>query len=462
MSRIIAIRHRQKRTADGQARPTQILIQSESGKKTRYELDNDDDELDFAHRIYPVSWRPLVDGEDISGYADRHIRWRKLKPGEKAEDFDSKYVRGGDKGFIVAERVPVDFDGLRPDDKVLSILGGSGDLFMAKLTREGVKIGADIFGIRPITLSSMREGRDKSEDLKNLIQIFISFPEEFHCLGPRREELVLVAEAFKARQNAQEQRKACGLRLYQRAKTKIYLSDYVGSLRDYYFSLQATDAIFFAQVAEEEARDKDLKKAVERLDLWNEIFKGVKGVGPTIAGGLVACIGDINRFRARPDFSGASTREERRAAKRRAEKKSVDRIVKFLGVHVRQGGQYVDVPPEKSFPRLQEGGIDYNTAGRQVLYQLADQFNRQKPGEFWRDKLDENKRRFRVAHPAPITVKKKDKRGHEYEAIVYSDGHILKMAKWRTLTQFVRWMAKRWLALEEQYISKTAADSEAA
>jgi hypothetical protein len=32
----------------------------------------------------------------------------------------------------------------------------------------------------------------------------------------------------------------------------------------------------------------------------------------------------------------------------------------------------------------------------------------------------------------------------------YTDGHIHKMALWRTATQFVRWLFRQWWALERQ------------
>ena len=50
---------------------------------------------------------------------------------------------------------------------------------------------------------------------------------------------------------------------------------------------------------------------------------------------------------------------------------------------------------------------------------------------------------MRERHPEPVAVMRKGRTVKRY-----TDGHILKMARWRTLTKFVRWLVKEWLRLE--------------
>lgn len=81
MGRIIGIRHRVKRTKDGEARPTEIVVFADSSltSPTAYKLDDEMDELDFVFGRFPVSYKEAVLGEDTSTVIFRHIKEKKSK-----------------------------------------------------------------------------------------------------------------------------------------------------------------------------------------------------------------------------------------------------------------------------------------------------------------------------------------------------------------------------------------------
>ncbi|MCH7883428.1 hypothetical protein IIA95_03370, partial [Patescibacteria group bacterium] len=108
----------------------------------------------------------------------------------------------------------------------------------------------------------------------------------------------------------------------------------------------------------------------------------------------------------------------------------------FCGVHVL---------PDGRFPRQRKGEETGWEDQRQALVLLGKQFN-YRPNSFWGKKLLEIKRGFRRRHPEVVIVNAKKR---------YTDGHILKMALWRTLTKFVEWLFREWWRLEREHQRKT-------
>lgn len=250
-------------------------------------------------------------------------------------------------------------------------------------------------------------------------------------------------------------------------------------------------------------------------DVWREIFEPIQGCGPRIAAGLIAAIGTVQRFEVSPDAAamqasytrgaaaerlgrldedaylvrdpaspplsryhltvrlrdwkrdhvdpegaaalGEAVRchQERSRLRRKARQRGIAKLAAFCGVHVLRGGKYQDVPPEKSFPRRRGGALaNWNTLARQALYLLGDQFNR-RPDSPWGQRLIAAKARLRAIHPEPVVVKKNgpDDKGTKR----YTDGHIHKMAIWRTLTRFVSWLFREWRRLERRQQAAAAA-----
>ncbi|MCX6760162.1 MAG: transposase [Candidatus Nealsonbacteria bacterium] len=430
MGRVIGIRHRRKKTREGEARPTMVAIKTGNGIIC-HELEDDTAELDFLMGRFPVEWRPVNPGEDVSVFQMHHCKWRRAAKDEDVSKLNTHYVHRmvDKKGLPVVEvitKVPTVFDGLRKDDKVVMVLGGSGDRFAAALSRKGEDIGAKVFRLPPFSLSDNRNGEDKKDDHLTLIRIFEKELAVFYKVRQRDRDLIRVKEALIARQDAMKQRIACEQRILQSLVGNIFLNEEgcfpEGVVEDQFDKAKANDVILQALVQEEERRDKELARAVKSLDIWERIFENIKGVGPRVAAGIIAPIGDIRRFIAP---NGAA------------------KLKKFCGVHVLDDGR---------FPRRRGGEVaNWSPQARQALYLLADQFNR-RPDSDWGKKLLQYKQALREKHPEPIEVKVNGN-GEAGKTIKrYTNGHIHKMAQWRTLTRFVEWLYRQWVAIESEKV----------
>ena len=433
VSRIIGIRHRVKRTAEGKARPTQVTIET-NGKKTLFDLATETDELDFVLGRYPTAYRPYADGEDLSGFLKRQLK--------------TKTEGEGDDAKTVILKVSSEFDGLQTGDEVVMVLGGSGDRFAFALSKRGEKIGASVHRLPSFELNARRGEVSKDDDSSTLVRIFRENPELFYEVGVRDRELIQLKEAFYGRAEAQRARIGCEQRLGSRVIGKIFLSEEGlypdGLLEDACDAEKATDAILKGLVKEEKRRDAELKFAVHRLYVWREIFVGIEGVGETIAAGVIVAVGDIRRF------------------------KTDVKLKKFLGVHVQSDGR---------FPRKRVGTVaNWHPRGRQALYLLAGQFI-YRPDSVWGLKLREYKAKFRAKHPVvecstcdvpwdkcrkKVVVETTEELEGEKHTRRYTDGHIHKMAMWRTLTKFVEALHRDWSALEKRRVVTPSAEEPAA
>ncbi|KKU48058.1 hypothetical protein A3H10_01005 [Candidatus Uhrbacteria bacterium RIFCSPLOWO2_12_FULL_46_10] len=442
--RIIGIRHRVKKTTKGEARPTQVAI--DDGKEvSTLTLDDRQAELDFVYGIFPVRWRVVASASDISQVKPHHRRTRRLADDEQVTNFDHELIVYDGKTPRLVTHVPVAYDGLRLGDRVVSILGGSGGTFLHALSNIGERksLGSTIFGTPPFVLDQARPNRDKDQDNRTLIELFKEDPELFYVVGPRERRVIRVREALIYRKKCQGDRITCSQRLRQRYERSLFLTEEggypEGTIEDGYDALKASDQTLKLLVRTEESANDEIAKAVAEVPVWS-ILKEIIGCGPTIAAGIIAAVGDIRRFQ-RPGDDG----DWRRTA---------NRVKAYLGVHVLQGGQHADVPPDKQFPRKRRGLVANwdETLGRQSLYQLADQWN-YRPKSDWGQKLREYKQRLHDKHPTIIEVTGANGRTIKR----YTNGHILKMARWRTLTKFVEWLVKQWLKLEVSGTATTKA-----
>jgi hypothetical protein len=99
------------------------------------------------------------------------------------------------------------------------------------------------------------------------------------------------------------------------------------------------------------------------------------------------------------------------------------------------------------------GGVgqisNWNPTIRQALWLFGDQLNRQaKMNTYWGNKLLENKAKYREKHPNIIE--------NVNGKLRYNPAHIHRMAVWKTLRQFTRWLYREWTRLENDpnYIVK--------
>ncbi len=434
MDRVIGIVHRVKKTRDQEARPTMAAIQEEDNVRV-LELATETDEYDFSKARFPVAWRKVAKDEDVSGFLPHQCKWRKVKRDEDVSELNPNHLRRVlDKKTKLPlteqiVKVPVEFDGLRPGDKVAMMLGGSGDIFAGRLSIEGDKIGAEVYRIPPFVFSDQRlpDEKDKKSDHLALLRVFGNFPNLFYLIRPPDRALIRVKAKLLQRQEAQRQRIKRQQQIWHSLIGRVFMDEtgnygeLEGELEDVYQKAQDDDEILKNLWEQEKEAEKALKRAVHPLMVWDRIFSKIEGCGERIAAGIIASIADIRRFIA---HNGEA------------------KLKKFCGVHVMEDGR---------FPRQRHGEPGEGTPeARQALYLLADQFNR-KPDSVWGKKLLQYKLALREKHPEPVEVessangdskKKKVKR--------YTNGHIHRMAKWRTLTRFVERLYKDWVAIENE------------
>jgi hypothetical protein len=598
-NRYIGFVHRVKQTAAGEARPTMVIIIDQCGNMIKHELKTEADELEFVLGLFVLGMRKTKADDDLSTYMKHHIKWRALKDDEDADDFPTELLRSegedDEKTYFVATNVPKGYEGLKANDIVGACLGGSGDRFSFALSRQAdqdLKGQAVVMRIPPIELKTLREqmGREKKDDALTLAELVRDMPEKFQRVTVRERKLIKLRGVYEARMEALESRKQCAQRFRQRSIGRVFCSEEglypEGSLEDAFARDAANYRILQALLKEEAACNRELKAVVEALPVWQYIFDEIPGVGPAIAAGIIAAIGDIRRFRAEPDpekmtqladkcqqheidgdlIAGLELHEVKtRIAAKKAEGKTVNMYVmtqmvrdhwnwndqptkavaldKALDIHKersrlrsvarKHGGPgklkaYMGVhvlsnqPPSKQFPRKRTGQVaNWNTRGRQALYQLGDQFNR-RPDTFWGAKLRENKVYFRNRHQlpvkvkqglsdpfrmceqfflrnnviptaptAPITTQEELQAWFDQEKVnlpstvnndellnivrsvglakasgkvrqLYGNAHIHKMATWRTLSQFVEWLFHKWNDLEIRLQAESTEESSAA
>lgn len=410
MGRIIGIRHRRKRTAENEARPTQVAIVNE-GKVKTYDLPDDQAEFDFVWGQFPIRHRNITPEDQISDFRPHQLKWRKLEDNEDPGSFPAERLEKRGRKFYTVAKVPSEFEGLRADDTVAMTLGGSGDMLAYALTRRAEVIDATVLRLPPFQLQAERGEVCKDQDAVLIARLAAKKPELFYPSQPRDEKVILVRELYRQRITAMKSRIACEQRLRQVFVGKIFADGTPEvEIEKRFEEEKANDQILQNMLALENDANKRLTAAIEDLDVYNQVFAPLKGVGPQTAARVIAGVVDIRRFPTR------------------------DKFVAFCGVSSTADGKF------RRFRRGEKGGCG-NPAVRQGLWLIiADQANK-RPDSEWGRKLREVKTGLREKHPVPIETNGKKR---------YTDGHIHKMAIWKTATKLARQIHSEWMKVETE------------
>ncbi|MFZ2151697.1 MAG: transposase, partial [Minisyncoccia bacterium] len=342
---------------------------------------------------------------------------------DKVENFKPWHVKWKGKGEDrVINQIPATYEGLRRNDTVLMQLGGSGDRLASAMARTLMPIGGMVCRVPPHVTKTRKGDRDMNDN-DVLLELWEQDSDAFYIVDEPELRRIAVREAFDNRREAQLARMGCQQRLLQREIGKIFIGGLLKreiALVDSFDALHANSPILDALIKEEAVATRLLEQAVKASRPW-ALFEPIEGVGPAIAGALIASIGDVKRF---PTYQ---------------------KLMAFCGIHplTRDGQKFgqgaVRENGDSIFPRRRRNQVsNWNQPAKQALYLLGDQINR-RPESYWGAKLIENKASLRVAHPE-VVIQDGKKR--------YTNGHIHKMAIWKTLRQFVRWMYRAWMNLE--------------
>ncbi len=394
MARKIGIAHRQKQTAEGEARPTIVAI-AEEGEVKIYELGSETDEMDFLHGRFPIAYRRVLEEDDLGAFLEHHLKTRKDKA----------------TGEERVTQVPIEFEGLRPGDTVAMNLGGSGSYLAFAIHRQCEKLGdgARIIRCTPRTLSQARGDGNKKDDAKLLTQLAREQPSLFLPMRQVDLDQIRLQIAWRSRTDAMKARIACEQRLFQRLVGQVFVSENLAperTLKALFLETKANDSILKELVKEEKQRIAEVEKILKKLPVYRRLFVPLRGCGPMIVTRLFVAIGDIRRF------------------------PTPAKLKSFCGVAVQ---------PDGRFPRRRAGEVaNWHPEARQALFLLGDQFNR-RPETPWGEMLRRYKEQFALQHPEEINPKTGKRR--------YTKAHIHRMATWRTLTKFTEWLWREWTAL---------------
>lgn len=418
-TRLIGIVPRVKAKADQKPSPTTMAIY-DCGTTIfwpKFALDDEQSELDFVLGYMPIKWRGVAPDEDLSGFKEEHHIRMKKDPADRKK--------------LIPDQVPCAYESLRKGDVVAMALGGSGDNFAFALSRKAEEIGALVLRCPPFRLKAFREHLATRVDPENavlddsfvLAKMVKEKPDDFYPVFVRERNLTWLRECYRRRIDCMKARIACEQRLRQRFIGQLFCSAEgrfpEGAIEKVFDQIKTSDVVLTSLSNEEASADKALEKACKALPVYTEVFGQITGVGPSIASRLIAGIQDIRRFETKW------------------------KLRKFCGVHCNTDG---------SFPRARRltegekgtGKNSWNRDCRQALFILGDQFNR-RPGTEWGAKLLENKAFYRGKYPAPVEVKNSGGKAVKK----YTDGHIHKMALWKTLGEFVEWLFEAWWTLEK-------------
>jgi hypothetical protein len=454
--RIVAVTHRVKLKADGAESPTKVTI-FDGKKRIQIKLKDQLDEIDFLNEKFPVEFRAPEDDEDVSGMVFRHLKSKLLKKRDlESGKINENHVVIVKKSSYLVKKVPTAYEGLRKGDTVLMILGGSGDGLASAISRLGKQIGYELYRVPPVVMKNLSDANPKIDEQTLLLKLWQEKPDEFHEMLPRDLNIIMVRELLRARTFTMKDRIACGQRIRSQLISMLLRElnlDLEGSLEQQFDERKANSSRYQSLVIEEKALVKELLAACEKLDVYNEIFEPVTGVGPLIGARIIGSIIDIQRFIVVPDekkmnelaqeisiLEAQGKFEEylenvtdrltpgdshyRRVQLVRTwlrkngniqESKLLDRSLKLHGERhkLRQQAMRIGIGKLKkfsgaspnadgTFPRSMKGQqTRWNRDIRQALFLCGDQFSR-RPGSEWGQKLIANKVKEREKHPVIV------------------------------------------------------------
>ena len=143
-------------------------------------------------------------------------------------------------------------------------------------------------------------------------------------------------------------------------------------------------------------------KQIKDEPLWKDWMKGVKGVGPCIAGGMLAWLGDCSRF------------------------DTVSKLWAYCGEHVVDGHAPKRTRGEKA---------NWNATLRTLCWKAGQSFVR--VGDGYRDLYLREKVRLRGLHPEPVEYDPPRKKKDGTPLLRFTDGHIDAMARRKVAKVFL-------------------------
>jgi len=169
---------------------------------------------------------------------------------------------------------------------------GGGDSFKLLARRQGHQV----FTLPGIRTKECREGLNlpkTDENDASAMKILIKeTPEDFYEFKELDEITARISIIFKERADTEKVMVATKLRLFA-LKNRLELVNLGGYEEE---AMEKKEAIILALEEDFGLQTKLLKIEVRKHPVWEDYLKGIKGVGPAVAGGLIAGIKRASRF----------------------------------------------------------------------------------------------------------------------------------------------------------------------
>ena len=154
---------------------------------------------------------------------------------------------------------------------------------------------------------------------------------------------------------------------------------------------------------------KELNSKVKAHPLWDAWLKHVKGIGPALAGGYLAWIGDIGRF------------------------ETISALHAYMGLHCDENGKAV----------RKRKGVQANWHQRLKMHAWKTAKAFVKTNGKYRGFYDRTKKKYQKAHPKEVKIKIDGTM-----RTLYTKGHIDNMAMRKTVKLFISHLWLQWRTLE--------------
>jgi hypothetical protein len=423
--RIIGVRHQQKKTVEGEeSHPTQLYILEGDVEPRKIEFGEVSEEFGWLAGKYPISYREITDlQEDISDHKGLIIFGKPKEEELEIERHESQIQMKKGRKYI-ARKVPTAYDGVRPDDIYVSMVGGSGHQLMAALSARLAALGGpeQVFQTSPKNIvARYSKARDKEKDAEVVLALFRSDPALFHPVLEQDRKISRVKACWARREAAQYARIAHQLRLRKASEMKGYADPerYVGArLEAETLAFISGDKDMDTLEADEGEELSELDQAVTDTEVWKKVFKPVEGVGPAIAGGLIAAIGDIRRF-----------------------EKSAQ-LTMYCGVAIITHDKEGNLLPRPTIQRNRTGGLGsaFHRGARKALWNFSTQCVKWKKNSAWGLHYQELLKQTMAIHPVPVEEINRDGK----KVMRYTELHCRKIARWKLQTDFVVWIWRQW------------------
>jgi hypothetical protein len=192
-------------------------------------------------------------------------------------DFFGYHLRIKGKTVQLAVKVPAEYGGYRPGDKVLMVMGGSGGYFAFALSKRGEQIGAEVWRVKPDALKSFRQKNkgNREDDAKILTDLYREKPDLFYKTFAKDLDLILLNLAQNEREAAKKNRIACEQRIFQNLIGQIFCNEdgYFpdGDIEKAYLNTKANDGALQNFIKLEKNKKKRLEQILDRLPVYTKI-----------------------------------------------------------------------------------------------------------------------------------------------------------------------------------------------